>query len=49
MPVGHDDNDNDHYVDGDEEDEAEPLVEDLVEVDLARLLQVFDHHRPDHH
>ena len=29
-----------------EEKVAEPLVEDLVEVDLPRLLQVLDHHRP---
>ena len=29
-----------------EEKVAEPLVEDLVEVDLPRLLQVLDHNRP---
>ena len=29
-----------------EEEVAEPLVEDLVKVDLPRLLQVLDHHRP---
>ena len=29
-----------------EEKVAEPLVEDLVKVDLPRLLQVLDHHRP---
>ena len=29
-----------------EEKVAQPLVEDLVKVDLPRLLQVLDHHRP---